>query len=70
MPEFTIDVDGMVCPSCEKTVCSAVSSFESVRSVTADAEDGCVTVECAESDRAAVCECIDGLGFDVSCVGE
>lgn len=65
MPELTIDVDGMVCPSCEKTVCSAVAALDCVDSVRADADTGCVTVECDPADRATVCQCIDGLGFDV-----
>lgn len=66
MKELKIKVEGMVCGGCENRVQNAVKAIKGVKKVTANHEDGIVTVMGKEGfDENEIVEKIEDIGFKV-----
>lgn len=66
MKEIILNVEGMMCGGCEKRIQNAVSSIEGVIKVSANHENGTVTVSVTqEIDQNKIKEKIENIGFTV-----
>ena len=66
MKEIILNVEGMMCGGCEKRIENAVSSIEGVSKVSANHENGTVTVSVTqEIDQNKIKEKIENIGFTV-----
>ncbi|GAA5058288.1 heavy-metal-associated domain-containing protein [Haladaptatus pallidirubidus] len=64
MEEYTVEVSGMSCESCESMVRDAVTSLRGVSSVTPDACSGEVTVRGESGTADRVRQAITELGYE------
>lgn len=61
---LTLNVDGMTCGHCAKTVTQAVEALPSVERALVDLDRGTVTVE-GDADDVAIRRAIEGAGYEV-----
>lgn len=61
----TITVQGMSCQHCEQTVEEALEAISGVTSVTADREDGSVTIE-GSAETEVLLEAVENAGYNAS----
>ncbi|SIQ71539.1 copper chaperone/Cu+-exporting ATPase [Haladaptatus litoreus] len=64
MKEYTVQVTGTSCKSCESMVRDAVTALRGVSSVDPDAQSGEVTVRGESGTANRVCQAIDELGYE------
>ena len=66
MEEIRLNVNGMVCGSCEKRVVNSLSTIDGVKEVIANHNEGTVAIKSDEKiDRNIIKEKIEDLGFEV-----
>ena len=66
MKELVLNVEGMVCNGCENRVQNALKTIDGVEEVTANHENGTVTVTLnKEVSEDVIKEKIEDIGFDV-----
>lgn len=65
MATIQLQVEGMSCGNCVKSIESNVQAIDGVQAVSVSLENKQVTVEAAENVKPAVVDTIESLGFDV-----
>lgn len=63
--DYTVSVDGMVCPACENVIRAELGERSSVTSVDADFETGTVSVTGSEEARGSVEYTLETMGYAV-----
>lgn len=67
MQNITLNIDGMTCGGCAKSVTRVLSDLAGVASVDVDWQNGTAQVQfdAAQTDVAALIDAVEGAGFDV-----